>query len=117
MPETGGAESAVWVGTLSLGQALSVPFSPLVSALGGFPAGARGKEPAHQCRRHKKLGFDPWFRKVPWGREWQPTSVFLPGELHGHRSVISYRSWDHKESDMIERLTLSLSQEFNRGHL
>ena len=33
-----------------------------------------------QCRRPK---FDPWVRKIPWGRDWQPTSVFLPGEFHG----------------------------------
>ena len=27
-------------------------------------------------------GFDPWFRKIPWRREWPPTPVFLPGEFH-----------------------------------
>ena len=26
-----------------------------------------------QCGRP---GFDPWIRKVPWGREWLPTPVF-----------------------------------------
>ena len=30
-----------------------------------------------QCSRH---GFDPWFRKIPWRKIWQPTPVFLPGE-------------------------------------
>ena len=25
--------------------------------------------------------------KIPWRREWQPTPVFLPGELHGQRSL------------------------------
>ena len=25
--------------------------------------------------------------KIPWGRKWQPTSVFLPGESHGQRSL------------------------------
>ena len=25
------------------------------------------------------------FRKIPWRRAWQPTSVFLPGEFHGQR--------------------------------
>ena len=28
----------------------------------------------------KRCGFDPWVRKIPWRREWQPTPVFLPGE-------------------------------------
>ena len=31
-----------------------------------------------QCRRHRKCKFDPWFGKIPWKREWQPTPVFLP---------------------------------------
>ena len=24
-----------------------------------------------QCKRHKRHGFDPWFRKIPWKRAWQ----------------------------------------------
>ena len=28
--------------------------------------------------------FDPWVGKIPWSRKWQPTTVFLPGEFHGH---------------------------------
>ena len=31
----------------------------------GFPGGASGKEPPYQCRRCKRLGFDPWVRKIP----------------------------------------------------
>ena len=26
----------------------------------------------------------------PWRREWQPTPVFLPGEIHGQRSLVGY---------------------------
>ena len=33
-----------------------------------------------QCRRP---GFDPWVGKIPCRRKWQPTPVFLPGEVHG----------------------------------
>ena len=33
----------------------------------GFPGGASGKEPACQCRRHKRHGFDPWVRKICGG--------------------------------------------------
>ena len=39
------------------------------------------------CRRP---GFDPWVRKIPWRREWQPTPVFLPEESHGQRSLVGY---------------------------
>ena len=31
----------------------------------------------------KKRGFNPWVRKIPWGREWLPTLVLLPGKSHG----------------------------------
>ena len=30
---------------------------------------------------------------------WQTTSVFLPGEFHGQRSLASYSSWGRKELD------------------
>ena len=29
-------------------------------------------------------------RKIPWRRKCQPTSVFLPGEFHGQRSLVGY---------------------------
>ena len=56
----------------------------------GFPGGASGKEPTCQCRRHKRCRFDPWVRKIPWRRAWQPTPVFLPGESYGQRSLGVY---------------------------
>ena len=34
----------------------------------GFPGRAGGKEPACQCRRPKRPGFDPWVGKIPWSR-------------------------------------------------
>ena len=40
-----------------------------------------------QCRRPR---FNPWVRKIPWKREWQPTLVFLPGEFHGQRSLVDW---------------------------
>ena len=32
---------------------------------------------------------DPWVRKIPWRRKWQPTPLFLPGEFHGERSLVA----------------------------
>ena len=64
-----------------------------------------GKEPACQCRRYKRGGFDPWVRKIPCRRAWQPTPVFSPREFHGHRGLAGYSPWGHKESDMTEQLT------------
>ena len=48
-------------------------------------------------------GFAPWVGKVPRGRERLPTPVFWPREFHG-----LYSPWGRKESDMTERLPLSL---------
>ena len=40
--------------------------------------------------------------KIPWGRKWQPTPVFLPGKCHGQRSLVGYSPLGPKESDMTE---------------
>ena len=32
-------------------------------------------------------------QKDPWSRKWQPTPVFLPGEIHGQRSLVGYIPW------------------------
>ena len=52
---------------------------------------------------------NPWVRKIPGRREWLPTPLFLPGEFHRQKSLVGYSPWGHKESDMTERLTLSLT--------
>ena len=43
--------------------------------------------------------FNPWVRKMPWRRAWQPAPVLLPGESHGQRDLVGYSPWDHKELD------------------
>ena len=52
----------------------------------------------------QKTQVQSWVGKTPWGRAWQPTPVFLPGEFHGRRSLAGYSPWGHKESDTTERL-------------
>ena len=46
----------------------------------GFPGGAGGKEPVCQCRRHKRLGFDPWVGKIP-----------LEEGMATHSSILAWR--------------------------
>ena len=58
------------------------------------------KEPTFQCRRHR---FNPWVRKIPWRRKWQPTPIFLLGEFHGQRSLADYSPKGSKESDTTEQ--------------
>ena len=38
----------------------------------------------------------------------ESTTVFLPGESHGQRSLVGSNPWDCKQSDMTEQQTLSL---------
>ena len=46
----------------------------------GFPGGACGKEPVCQCRRHKRLGFDSWVRKIS-----------LEEGMATHSSILAWR--------------------------
>ena len=59
----------------------------------GFPGGASSKESTYQHRSwliRDAVSINPWVRKIPWRRPWQPSSVFLPGESHGQRSLVGY---------------------------
>ena len=67
-----------------------------------FTGGTSGKESASQCRRYRRCGFHPWFRKTLWRRAWQPTPVFLPGKFHEQGSLVGYSPWGLKELDATE---------------
>ena len=56
-----------------------------------------------QCGR---LRFNLWVGKIPWRREWQPTSCL--DNLHGQRTLAGYSPWGHEELERTESLTLSL---------
>ena len=60
------------------------------------------KESTCQYRRRRRHWLDPWVRKIPWRRKWQPTPVFFSGKSHGQRSLAGYSPWGHKKSDMTE---------------
>ena len=46
-------------------------------------------------------------RKILWRRKWQPTTVLLPGQSHGQRSLVGYSPWDHRvEHDWTTSLSL-----------
>jgi len=70
----------------------------------GFPSGSVVKNlPANAGDAGD--GLDPWIRKIPWRRKWQPAPVFLPRKSHGQRSLTGNSPWGHKESDMTEQLS------------
>ena len=72
----------------------------------GFPGGASGKESACQRRRCKRHRFNHWVGKIPWGRKWLHTPVFLPGKFHGHKNLEGYNPWGHKVSNTTEHICI-----------
>ena len=62
------------------------------------------KESACQCRRHRRYRFDPWTWVQSLG--WEDTlkekmatySVFLPGKVHGQRSLAGYTVHEVKKN-------------------
>ena len=71
-------------------------FSHTFHHLLGFPGGVSDKESTCQCKRCKRLGLEPRIGKLPGRRARQPTPIFLPGESHGHRSLVSYSPWGRR---------------------
>ena len=70
--------------------------------IGRLPLWHSGKESTGNAGEAGDAGSIPWVGKIPWSRRWQPTSVFLPGKSHGHKSLVDSSPWGHKVSDTTE---------------
>ena len=46
--------------------------------------------------------FNPWIRKIPWSRKWQPTLVFLPEKSLGQKTLEGYSPKCYKELEVTE---------------
>ena len=64
----------------------------------GLPKCHCGSESACQCRRR---GFDPWVRKIPWRRKWQPIPLSMC-EIPWTEEPGGLQSMGHEESNMTE---------------
>ena len=53
----------------------------------------RVTNPSAKAEACKQCGFDPWARKIPWSRKWQPTPVLLPEKFHRQMSLEGYSPW------------------------
>ena len=80
----------------------------------GLPADSEDRESICQCRRHR---VNPWVRKIPWRRAWQPTPAFLPRESHGQRSLVSYSPWAHKRvrHNLVTKQQITTNEGFYDG--
>ena len=65
-------------------------------------SGASGKEPACQCRRHKRRGFDPYVGKIPLEDEMATHSYILVRENPMDRGARQLQSVGSQESDPTE---------------
>ena len=94
---------------------------------------AQYKESTCQCWRLRRFEFDPWVRKIPWRRKWQPTPVFLSEKSHGqtslwatvqssqragdpteHSQCIYHHTLENTNTNVWERINSSpLSERFN----
>ena len=66
--------------------------------------------PVMQETQVRSLGWED-----SWRREWLSTPGFLPGEIHGQRSLAGYGPWGCKELGMTELLTLERWCKIIRG--
>ena len=75
------SKSQTWLKRLSTAQSIinRILYYPRM----GFPGESDRKESSCNIR---DLGSIPWVGEISWRREWEPTPVFLPGEVHGQRS-------------------------------
>ena len=101
-PDCSSPTSILHPGHSKLPKVLLICRFVLASFFWALPRWLSRKESACQCKRH---GFDPWVRKIPWRRKWQPTPVFLPGKSHGQRSLVGYSSWGAKSQTRLSDQT------------
>ena len=68
----------------------------------GFPGGSDGKESTCSAG---DLGSIPGLERSLGGGHGSPLQYSCLENSHGLRSLAGYSPWDHKESDMTERLS------------
>ena len=66
----------------------------------------------------KRQGFNTWVWKIPWGRAWQPTPIFLSGESSWAEEPVRLQSIG-SHSHTTERLSsaLVLKDRNQRSHI
>ena len=75
------------------------------SIVWGFPSYSAVKNPPAVW----EMQFDPWVRKIPWRRAWQPTPVSLSGKSNGPRSLVGYsQTWLSMSMHLLCEYTYSL---------
>ena len=45
-----------------------------------------------------------FIKNATWRRKWQPTPVFLPGKVHGQRSLVGCSPWGYMTEHVYMRV-------------
>ena len=86
----------------------------------GLPRWLSGTESTWRSRRCSRHGFDPWARKMPWRRKWQPTPA--PTQYSCLENPMDTGAWwasvrgVAKESDTTVRLSTTTTTTKMRTH-
>ena len=73
-----------------------LPTPPLVCFFPWCLCGPLGRRaPIFSCET-LETQIRPWVGKIPSGKKWEPTPVFLPRESHGQKSLTGYSPWGHR---------------------
>ena len=79
----------------------------LVQIRTDFPGGSESKV---SVRNVRDLSLIPGLVISPREGNGLPPPVFLPGELHRQRNLVGYSPWGHKELDITEQRTHTLTK-------
>ena len=69
--------------------------------LWGFPGFTVVKNLPVNAGDTRDIGLISGSGRSPWRRKCQPTPVFLPGEVHGQRSLVGYSPWVTKSRTLL----------------
>ena len=79
----------------------------LVQIRTDFPGGSESKV---SVRNVRDLSLIPGLVISPREGNGLPAPVFLPGEFHRQRNLVGYSPWGHKELDITEQRTHTLTK-------
>ena len=99
---SGGQSSGVSASTSVLPINIQGWFPLGLSDLLAIPKDSQESSSAPQFKSINTYSLRRSINTSPWRKKWQPTPVFMPGELHGQRSLVGCSAWGHKKSDMNE---------------
>ena len=56
------------------------------------------------CNVSNQRGAPGFKEQAWWRRKWQPTPVFLPGKVHGQRSLVGCSPWGYMTEHVCMRV-------------